>query len=255
MDVISYLKRIDYQGPLAPTAETLHALHYSHVLAVPFENLDIHLGQPIRLDEEHLFDKIVTRRRGGFCFELNGLFAALLRELGFNVTLLASKVGDGEPDAPGPGFDHLTLLVRLEEAWLADVSFGHSFVEPLQFNGPGEQMQRTGVHRRVRQDGDGMTLEWTRDGQWVRAYRFNLQPRLLSDFDEACYHLQTSPESTFTQKRICYRATPEGRISLRDMRLIISTNGQRHEQELVSQSEYVAMLQKHFQLQLSGGLL
>lgn len=252
MDILSYLNRLNYQGPLAPTAETLHALHYSHVLAVPFENLDIHVGRPIVLDEDYLYDKIVTRRRGGFCFELNGLFAALLRELGFNVTLLASNVGNGERSTLGPEFDHLALLVRLEEAWLADVSFGHSFVEPLQLNEPGEQMQRTGVYRRVRQDGDGMTLEWNRDDQWVRAYRFNLQPRLLSDFGETCYYLQTSPESAFTQKRICYRATLGGQISLRDMRLIITTNGQRHEQELANQDEYVAILQKYFQIQLFG---
>jgi N-hydroxyarylamine O-acetyltransferase len=250
MDIISYLKRVNYQGPLAPTAETLHALHYAHVLSVPFENLDIHLGQPILLDEEHLFDKIVTRQRGGFCLELNGLFAALLRELGFNVTLLASRVGNGARNALGPEFDHLTLLVRLEEAWLVDVSFGHSFVEPLQLNEPVEKVQCNGVYRRVRQDGNGMMLEWNRDGQWMPAYRFNLRPRRLSDFDETCYYLQTSPESTFTQRRICYRATREGQISLRDMRLIITTNGQRHEQDLVSQNEYVAMLQKHFKIQL-----
>jgi N-hydroxyarylamine O-acetyltransferase len=250
MDIISYLQRVNFQGPLAPTAETLNALHYSHVLAVPFENLDIHLGQPILLDEEHLFDKIVTRRRGGFCFELNGLFAALLRELGFNVALLASQVGNGQRNALGPEFDHLALLVRLEEDWLVDVSFGRSFVEPLKLDEPAETMQRNGVCRRVRQDGDGMRLEWNRGGQWVTAYRFNLQPRQLSDFDEACYHLQTSPKSTFTQRRICYRATRDGQISLRDMRLIINTNGQRREQDLVSQYEYGAMLQKHFQIQL-----
>lgn len=250
MDITSYLNRIDYRGPLAPRADTLRALHQAHVLAIPFENLDIHLGRLILLDEEQLFDKIVTRRRGGFCLELNGLFAALLRELGFNVTLLASSVGNGERTTSGPEFDHLALLVRLEESWLADVSFGARFIEPLRLNKPGEQMQRSGVYRRVRQDGAGMTLEWSQDSRWVRAYRFNLQPRQLSDFDEVCYYLQTSPESTFTQKYICYRATPEGWISLRDMRLIITTNGHRHEQELASQDEYMAMLQKHFQIQL-----
>jgi len=247
MDIASFLSRIDYRGPLAPTAETLHALHHAHVLAVPFENLDIHLGRPILLDEEYLFDKIVTRRRGGFCFELNGLFAALLRGLGFSVTLLASNVGS----AFGPGFDHLALLVRLEEPWLADVSFGDSFIEPVQLNEPGDQMQHSGVYRRVRQDGEEMMLEWVQNSRWVRAYRFNLQPRLFSNFTETCYYLQASPDSLFTQKRICYRAIPEGRISLRDMRLVVTTNGQRHECKLASQDEYATMLSKHFGIELS----
>lgn len=246
MDITSYLKRINYHGLLAPTAETLRALHQAHVLAVPFENLDIHLGQPILLDQEHLFDKMVTRRRGGFCLELNSLFAALLREVGFNVTLLAANVGD----PCGPEFDHLALLVRLEEPWLADVSFGNLFLEPLRLNEPGKQGQRSGVCRRLHQNGEGMMLEWSQDRRWVDAYRFTLQPRQLSDFAEACYYLQTSPESIFTQKRICYRATPKGRISLRDMQLVITTNGQRHQQELTGQDEYVAMLQKYFEIEL-----
>jgi N-hydroxyarylamine O-acetyltransferase len=246
MDITSYLKRINYYGSLAPTTETLRALHQAHVLAVPFENLDIHLGQPILLDEEHLFDKMVTRRRGGFCLELNGLFAALLRKVGFSVTLLAANVGDPQ----GPEFDHLALLVQLEELWLADVSFGDRFIEPLRLNEPGKQVQRSGVCRRLHQNREGMVLEWSQVGQWVDAYRFTLQPRRLSDFTEVCYYLQTSPRSLFTQKRICYRATPKGQILLRDMQLAITNNGQRHTEELAGQDEYGAVLKKYFEIEL-----
>ncbi len=250
MNITAYLKRINYHGPLAPTVETLHRLHYTHVLAIPFENLDIHLGRPILLDEDHLFGKMVTRRRGGFCLELNGLFATLLRELGFSVTLLASSVADGECSPSAPKFDHLALLVWLEEPWLADVSFGNRFVEPLRLNELGEQGQQNNIFRRLRQDGEGMRLEWNQDNRWVRAYYFDLQPRRLSHFAEVCYYLQTSPQSIFTQKRICYRATPEGQILLRDRQLVITANGQRYERELARQDDYVATLRKYFDIEL-----
>src|SRR5215213_9521921 len=127
MDVDAYLERIGYRGPPAPTAETLRRLHVAHLLAVPFENLSIHAGEPVVLDDESLFDKVVARRRGGFCYELNGLFAALLRALGFEVEMLSAAVR-GSAGKFGPEFDHMTLLVKLGERWLADVGFGDSFV-------------------------------------------------------------------------------------------------------------------------------
>jgi len=111
MHIQAYLDRIDYRGPLEPTAETLQALQVAHLLAVPVENLNIGMGWPIVLDQEALFEKIVVRRRGGFCYELNGLFAALLRALGFEVTMLSAGVARAAGGF-GPEFDHLTLLVR-----------------------------------------------------------------------------------------------------------------------------------------------
>src|SRR5574341_1384060 len=114
MDVTTYLNRINYRGSTAPTAAALRGLHLAHLYSVPFENLDIHLGRRIVLDEASFFDKIACHRRGGFCYELNGLFAALLRELGFNVTLLSAGVYEAEHDRFGPDCDHMVLLVQLE---------------------------------------------------------------------------------------------------------------------------------------------
>jgi len=144
MNVSAYLQRLNYTGPLIPTAITLRALMQAQLLAVPFENLDIHLGQPIVPDESAFFQKIVERQRGGFCYELNGLFAALLPKLGFEVTLFSARVA-GENGRFGPEFDHLTLLVQLEERWLADVGFGECFREPLRLDEPGEQVQPGGT--------------------------------------------------------------------------------------------------------------
>src|SRR5205823_4704473 len=181
IDVAAYVRRIAYAGPLAPTTETLRGLHLAHVLAVPFENLDIGLGRPIALDEAALFDTIVVRRRGGFCDELNGLFAALLRALSFDVALLSARVA--RPDGGfGPPFDHLTLLVTFpapEGRRLADVGFGDSFREPLLFQEAIEQPQEGPVYRLTR-DAEDWTLlrraQGDRDGPWEAQYRFTTRP-------------------------------------------------------------------------------
>lgn len=243
------MQRIGQQGPLAPTIETLRALHQAHLLSVPFENLDIHLGRPIVLDEAAFFRKIVEERRGGFCYELNGLFAVLLRALGFDVTLLSARVARPDGDF-GPEFDHLLLLVQLEERWLADVGFGESFREPLRLDEPGEQAQPHGVYRLTR-DGDDWTY-WSRDPAqgWQARYRFTLQPRRLTDFAEMCRYQQTSPQSHFTQKRICSLATPSGRISVSGTRLILTEHGQRQERELASEAEYESALREYFGIDL-----
>src|SRR5918996_1064044 len=156
MDVNAYLERIDYRGPLAPSAETLRRLHVAHLLAVPFENLSIHAAEPVVLEDDSLFDKVVARRRGGFCYELNGLFAALLRALGFHVEMLSAAVARRDGGF-GPEFDHMTLLVTLEERWLADVGFGDSFVEPLLLDERGEQAQGRHAYR-VTPDGDYLVM-------------------------------------------------------------------------------------------------
>src|SRR5215208_6825945 len=129
----AYLSRIGHTGPRDPTIDTLRALHRAHLAAVPFENLDIHAGRPIRLDRSAFFRKIVGERRGGFCYELNGLFGALLEALGFEVTLLSARVAR-EGGGFGPEFDHLVLLVSAGGRWIADVGFGRSFEEPLSLD-------------------------------------------------------------------------------------------------------------------------
>ena len=138
MNVDAYLARIGFLGPTPHSAETLRALHVSHMRTVPFENLDIWLGRPIVCDQERFLHKIINLRRGGFCYELNGAFAALLRALGFSVTLLSGRVAR-EDGTASPEFDHLALRVDLEEPWLADVGFGDSFLEPLRLKPDVEQ--------------------------------------------------------------------------------------------------------------------
>ncbi len=218
----------------------------AHLLAVPFENLSIHAGRPITLEDDALFTKIVEGRRGGLCYELNGLFAALLRELGFKVTVLSAEVGKANGGF-GPDFDHMALMVSLEQPWLVDVGFGDSFREPLPLDETGEQVQDEHAYR-ITHDGPYLIL-MRRDegGQWQAQYRFTLQPHRYADFEEMCRYHQTSAESHFTQKRICTLATREGRVTLSEMRLITTGKaGERHEQILRNEEEYAAVLRELF---------
>jgi N-hydroxyarylamine O-acetyltransferase len=248
-DVQSYLARVGYKGPTSPTLETLRAIHYAHLLAVPFENLDIALGRKIALDEDSFIRKIAERRRGGFCYELNGAFAALLQALGFRVTRLSARVARSD-GGESPEFDHLALRVELDETWLADVGFGESFLEPLRIKPGVEQMDRAGTFRTVERDRGLLVEKKQADGSWKGQYSFPFQSRRLEEFAGICEYHQRSPQSQFTQNKICSRATPQGRITLAGMKLIVTCNGEREERLLKSEQEWRDTLRERFDVVL-----
>jgi N-hydroxyarylamine O-acetyltransferase len=248
VEMAAYLERIKYSGPLSPNAETLRELHRAHLFAVPFENLDIGWGKTIVVEEREFIRKIVERHRGGFCYELNGAFAALLRALDFRVTLLAARVA-GEDGSYGPEFAHLALRVDLKEPWLADVGFGDCFVDPLRLQTGLEQKQDVGCFRIV-EIGRAFRLDRKGDdAAWRAQYLFCPKPRKLEEFEEMCHYHQTSPQSSFTQKRVCSKATPSGRITLSEMKLVRTDDGNRAEQVLESDAEWRATLADLFGVQ------
>jgi N-hydroxyarylamine O-acetyltransferase len=150
----------------------------------------------------------------------------------------------------GPEFDHLTLRVDLDRPWLADVGFGDSFIEPLTFL-PGIAQQDAGSIYRIIETSNVFQLQkWEAGSAWKDMYRFTLQPRQIQDFADMCRYHQTSPESSFTRKRLCTRATPEGRITLSDMKLVITHDGNKEERTLCSEQEWVAALRDHFDVVL-----
>ncbi len=218
------------------------------MLTVAFENLDIvPLHKPIQLHEQALWDKIVARRRGGFCYELNGMFAWLLKQIGFDVTYLNARVFGGNGNL-GPDFDHLALLVRSpreQGTWLADVGFGDSFVEPLDFEG-AEHMEGLRAYR-LEKDAAGYTT-WQRDydGKWKRMYFFDLTPhRFPSEYEAACVYQQRSPESSFTRRSVVSRLTESGRVTLERSKLITTDNGVRREREF-EEGQWPSLLKEHF---------
>ncbi|WP_413163285.1 arylamine N-acetyltransferase family protein [Capilliphycus salinus ALCB114379] len=248
MDVTTYLNRINYSRSLEPNLETLHQLHYCHLLAVPFENLSIHLNQPIHLNLEALYHKIVRQHRGGFCYELNSLFSWLLQQLGFKVTLLSAQVAREDGNF-GREFGHLTLLVKDTESWLVDVGFGDSFLYPLKLENSTEQIQKREHYKLINND-ETWIFYYKKEGDYKPQYCFTLTPRNLTDFQTTCEYNQTSPQSIFTRSRICTKATPTGRVTLSDNRLIITQNGQREEHTLNTEAEYNKTLQDYFNINL-----
>ncbi len=252
MDIDSYFQRIAYSGSREPIFETLRALQLAHLYTVPFENLDIvYFKRRIVLDEKKLFEKIVCQRRGGFCYELNGLFSQLLQRLGFRVDQLAANVAN-EDGRFGIDYDHMTLLVHLEESRLVDVGFGDSFREPLRFHSRDEQFQFNRKYLISEADGIYLLEEEKDDTGFHPQYRFTLAPHELLDYVGACEYHQTSPESSFTQRRVCSRATPEGRITLSDMKFVTSVGEVKEERELKSEEELASLLTEQFGISSSS---
>lgn len=223
MNLEKYLQRIGFVGNNLPKAnlDTLKALHYAHMHHVPFENLDIHYGTYIKVDVAQFYRKIVENNRGGFCFELNGLFNWVLKQLGFKVTMLAASVINDESNYGIP-LGHLTNLVTLEgKQWLVDVGFGDNFVYPLEFVLDKVQVQK-GRYYRMTQLNDTdyqYSVSDNEGGTYKHWWRFTLVPRQLADFEEACHYMQTSPKTHFTHNRVCSISTSEGRLTLSDLSL------------------------------------
>jgi N-hydroxyarylamine O-acetyltransferase len=241
-----YLDRIGAGRPVRADAGSLAELQLRHLRSVPFENLSIHLGEPIVLEEAVLVDKLVERHRGGFCYELNGAFAALLAALGYQVTLLGARVHT--PDGLGPPFDHLALRVDTDttESWLVDVGFGSFSHHPLRLDRRADQPDPAGSFR-ITPTADG-DLEVTRDSE--PQYRLEPRPRRLADFTPTCWWHQTSPASHFTRALVCSLLTRTGRITLSDRTLIETTRSGRHERVLSDDTEVLDIYRTRFGIDL-----
>jgi N-hydroxyarylamine O-acetyltransferase len=216
----AYLQRIGAEPPTAADATGLRRLHLRHLLTVPFENLSIHLGQDIVLDEQALVEKIVGAGRGGFCYELNGAFAGLLRALGYEVVLLSARVF-GQGGRLGPPYDHMTLRVAAADGsgpWLADVGFGRHSHYPLAYGSRTDQRDPGGVFR-IEETADG-DLDVLRDGR--PQYRLEQRPRELRDFEATCWWQRTSPASHFRQSLVCSRLAGDGRVTLSGRTLVVT---------------------------------
>ncbi len=247
MHLASYLKRINYVGVVNPDLPTLIAVHRAHLLSITYENLDIHRNCPLTVDEVQIYEKIVANGRGGWCFEMNGLLAWALREIGFDVTLMSSFVGrDKDSAIPQGAGDHLILLVRLDKPYLADVGFGNGILEPLPLEA-GTYQQGFLTFRLSREDDRWWFYNHARGGE---GFDFNLNPFQLSDFAGQSTRLQTSPESGFVRTTVCLRFQEAAHLSLRGAVFrTLTAHGERDE-IITNASRYKDVLSSQFDLHL-----
>jgi len=243
VDIDAYLDRIAAKRPPTVDGPALAELHERHLATVPFENLDIQLGVPIELDEDRLVAKVIGGR-GGFCYELNGAFAALLRALGAEVTLLSAGVYG--PSGLGPPFDHMVLRVDLDQPWLADVGFGRHSIHPLRLSERGDQPDPGGTFRLV--DAGGGDLDVLRDG--TPQYRVEARARRLADYAPTCWWQQTWPSSHFRAGPVASLQTAGGQVTVAGRTLIRTVGTDRTETALGSDAEVLAAYREHLGIEL-----
>lgn len=247
MNLSAYFDRVGYRGAPRADLETLRVLSRAHVDAVPFDPLDVQLGAPVTRAPEDAFDKIVNRKRGGWCYEMNGLFAWVLEEIGFKLRRLAGGVGRefmGD-DAIG---NHLMLIVDLDGPWLADVGFGDGLTTPVPLK-PGAF--DNSVMQCALVDLGGGWWRYQNDPRGAApSYDFNLDVADEALLERRCQWLQTDPQSPFIQNAVVQRWNGGEHLSLRG-RVFQRLTADGKEQELVETADdYVRLLKERFALDL-----
>jgi len=247
-----YLERLDIRGPVNPDLRTLKALHAAHVDAIPFENLDPFLGRPVSLELAALQEKLVRRRRGGYCFEQNALFKAALDVLGFKVTGLAARVRwRSSPESPLGPRSHMLLKVDLaDRAYLADVGLGSCLLDqPLPLVIGVEHPSPMGTFLLTESDG-GYLLQSKQSAGWRSAFLFDLSPQIPADYEVANWYTSTSPAAPFLRTLIMERIAGEQRMKLVDRRFTIE-NGRGEmieDRTLASAEDLERVLEQSFRI-------
>ena len=250
MNIEKYLNRIDIKAPPSVSKSFLFQLHENHLLNVPFENLDVHYQVPIRLDIRNFYEKIVEKGRGGFCYELNGLFRHLLKKIGFKTKIISCRVYEGE-DRYTPDFDHMAIIVTIDaESYLVDVGFGDFILKPLPitYDCKIEDPNGTFVFNKHSQM-DYIQLSRLRNGEPIPEYIFKTNSRNLSQFSKMCDFHQYSPESHMAKKKMISKATNEGRITLTESDFIITKKGLKSKKNS-SNKDFEHLVKKYFRIDL-----
>jgi N-hydroxyarylamine O-acetyltransferase len=253
LDLDAYLNRIGYAGARQPTIDVLNALHLAHATHIPFENLDILLGRPIRLDLASLQAKMVTNRRGGYCFEHNLLFQAVLASLGYAVKPLAARVRLGDPRVRAR--THMLLLVTVDDQpMVTDVGFGGGgLLHPMPLV-EAQPLRHYAWDFRFVREGSGWVLQSQSNGHWKDLYTFTLDRQYRIDYEVANYYVSTHPASQFTQGLFVQQATPERRYFLHADTLTIDRGpGQETIQALADNEARLAVLADTFGLHFPPG--
>ena len=255
MNLQDYFDRIRFDADVRPSPDTLAALLRHHVLNIPFENIDIQLGNPVTTSIEAAFEKIVMRRRGGWCYEHNGLFAWVLSELGFRVTRVAAAVERGQRGDAALA-NHLCLLVHIpsdpDAVYLADVGFGGSLIKPILLK--SSQLQQTPFAISLRQLDDGHWQFGEESGEESMSFDFLPEPADESALSNKCLALQTDIDSSFVLNFVAQQRLPDAHIILRGRVLSVNSASGRETRILQSPDEFNDVLKNTFQLDVPGAV-
>jgi N-hydroxyarylamine O-acetyltransferase len=252
-DLDAYLARISHDRPLRVDAACLADLHEAHLAAIPFENLALFLGEPIRLDPASVARKLVGARRGGYCFEHATLFRGALERIGFQCRLLAARVRLGSPDTMRPRSHFLLEVDTRQGQYLADVGFGaHGPLQPLPLL-PGLVSHTPGAAYRLRHECGTWVLEGDLGLGWSDLYGFTLEPQHPIDMEVANHYMATHPASPFRQTMTVQRVRRGRRAMLRGSHLEIRANGRPEQWEIRQDDELLEVLADEFDLAFPAG--
>ena len=260
LDLSAYRRRIGFDGPLVPSRACLAALVAHHAAAIPFENIDVLAGRVPQLDLDSLQRKLVQQRRGGYCFEQNGLFLACLREAGFTVQLLEARVRAGLAAEVVTGRTHLALRISLQgDDFLADVGFGGlGPLAPLRLADPEPQTTPGGRYRLVDVEGDRL-LQLENETGWADAYRIVAGAPQPVDCEIGNWYVATHPKAMMKNNLLVARALPGGgRLTLFNRQLTRRPSDPRlpaQEQTLDNRAELADVLADGFGLEVGGAEL
>ena len=249
MDIKLYLDRINFHKKLDVTKDVLYELQKTHLLNVPFENLDIHYGKKISIHPNDIYQKVVIGKRGGFCYELNGLFYQLLKKIGFSVKLISGQVYI-EKGEYSPKYDHLAIIATIDnQEYLVDVGFGKFSLEPLKIQIDQEIKDNIGQFQFDKYDSEYFRINEIKSNNLIPQYIFIIEDCGLSEFKERCEFHQTSTDSHFTHKKVISIAKENGRITLNNTRLKITHLG-IEEEIIFDKNEYISRLKEHFNIEI-----
>lgn len=245
----AYLQHVGYVEKTAPTVDTLIALHHAQLYTIPFENFDIQLGRAINLDSEVIFEKLVQKNRGGYCFELNGIFLMALKSMGFDVRALLGRVHiTGTPTGRGHQIELITIEGR---QWIADVGFGADTPRgPILL-----ELNQSTIHdgqkiRLVDAGHFGIMLQTEKEDEWIDLYSFDLSPVFPADIDQGNHFASTHPSSLFVFARVAALPVEKGVVTLFNNTVKRVIAGNESVQELAEGQAYLDALKNHFGIEL-----
>jgi N-hydroxyarylamine O-acetyltransferase len=245
LNIKDYLERIKFPGSLLPDEATLKALHRHHLLTVPFENLDVHFKRPFDIKLKNVYDKVVNRNRGGFCYELNSLFNELLKSAGFKTKIISGRVIT-DKGQPGPQYDHMAILIRLDgKNLIADVGFGDLFIEPIEIKNDIQFDGRN--YFRIDEEEDEFAIYMSPDKiHFHKKYTFTADETAIRLFEPPCFDKQVSPDSHFVKNTICTLLTDRGRITVYNDKFTETIGDQKTQKTVHGDDELRAILKTRF---------